>query len=460
MNKSLASREASTDGPTENASAAPTKTALEAPATASVFPREHPERYTLTNELHARPFEMLTAPLRASMYATALGEEDGQGVFDHLVELCRRFGVNPPPDAKNQFSADFGPFRLRFERHTEFASYTVYRAGPYETPFEKPASAFLPKEWLDTLPGRVLVAIHLDVLPLEGDPPTDEDLRDLFVPESLVTSTLSGGAAQVWTDLRIHPDGHNRILLKPIDLPPPKAGRVAQRLLEIAAYRNFALLTLPVARSVGPQLSEIDKNLADVTDRMSRAEDANDADLLDRLTRLSAEIERLNSQHSYRFSAGRAYYALVKSRLAELREERHSGYQTIAEFLDRRLTPAMRTCQSVEERMANLSRRATRAADLLRTRVDFLLEKQNNAVLKSMDRRAKMQLRLQQTVEGLSVAAITYYAVGLIGYGAEALSAAGVVLNPGAIQGIAVPIVALSVWWATKRVRRHLEKDD
>lgn len=431
-----------------------------APANTPVFSREHPQRYSLTNELHARPFEMLTPPVRASMYATALDEDAGEGIFNHLVELCRRFGVNPPPDAKNQFSADFGPFRLRFERHTEFASYTVFRNGAFETPFEKPASSFMPKEWLDTLPGEVLVATHIFVLPVDGPAPGTDVLNDIFVPESLVTSTLSGASAQVWTDLRIHSDGHNRILLKPFDLPPPKAGRVVQRLLEIAAYRNFALLALPIARSVGPQLSQIDKDLADVTDRMSRADGSNDTDLLDRLTRLSSEIERLNSQHSYRFSAGRAYFALVQSRLAELREERHAGYQTIAEFLDRRLVPAMRTCESVEDRMANLSRRATRAADLLRTRVDFLLEKQNNAVLTSMDRRAKLQLRLQQTVEGLSVAAITYYAVGLIGYLAKAISAAGVAVDPGVAQGIAVPIVALSVWWATKRVRRHLEKED
>lgn len=430
------------------------------PANSLVFSREHPQRYSLTNELHARPFEMLTPPVRASMYATALDEDAGDDVFNHLAELCRRFGVNPPPDAKNQFSADFGPFRLRYERHTEFASYTVFRSGSFDTPFEKPASSFMPKEWLDTLPGEVLVATHIFVLPVEGPSPTTDALNDVFVPESLVTSTLSGDSAQVWTDLRIHSDGHNRILLKPFDLPPPKAGRVVQRLLEIAAYRNFALLALPIARAVGPQLSQIDKDLADVTDRMSRADGSNDTDLLDRLTRLSSEIERLNSQHSYRFSAGRAYFALVQSRLAELREERHAGYQTIAEFLDRRLVPAMRTCESVEDRMANLSRRATRAADLLRTRVDFLLEKQNNAVLKSMDRRARLQLRLQQTVEGLSVAAITYYAVGLIGYAAKAISAAGVPVDPGVVQGIAVPIVALSVWWATKRVRRHLEKED
>lgn len=432
-----------------------------------VFPNEHPQRYALTNELHARPFEQLTPPVQVSMYASVLGEGSGRGVYDHLVRLCERYGVNPPARDMNHFSADFGPFRLRFERHTEFANYTVIRHGRFDKPFEKPASRYLPSDWLESMPGEVLVATHLTAMPPEEEEPDAEQLSDLFVPESLVTSTLSGQSARVWTDLRIHGDGHNRILLKAYDLPPPKAGRVVQRLLEVAAYRNFALLALPVAREVGPELTRIDAGLASLTSEMASLvdegteDDTNrEAELLTQLMQLSSEIESLSSKHSYRFSAARAYFALVTSRLAELREERHEGFQTIQEFLDRRLGPAMRTCESVEERMANMSRRATRAANLLRTRVDFLLEQQNQGLLGSMDRRAKMQLRLQQTVEGLSVAAITYYTVGLVGTAAKALHEAGLPIPPLLVQGIAVPTIALLVWGGLRRVRKRLERDD
>ncbi|MDF1750269.1 MAG: DUF3422 domain-containing protein [Alphaproteobacteria bacterium] len=431
------------------------------------FPQEHPLRFSLTNELHARPFEMLTPPVQASMYATVLGEGLGSGVYDHLKKLCERHGVNPPHQDMNHFTADFGPFRLRFERHTEFASYTVLRHGPFDVPFEKPASDYLPRDWLESMPGQVLVATHMAILPVDGPDPEPSLLSDLFVPESQVTSILSGNSAKVWTDLRIHGDGHNRILIKPYDLPPAKAGRVAQRLLEVAAYRNFALLGLPAAREVGPELTQIDGGLAKLTAETAALVEAGpdgaanrESELLIQLMQLSAEIERLNSRHSYRFSASRAYFALVRSRLTELREERVEGYQTIQEFLDRRLGPAMRTCESVEDRMADMSRRASRAANLLRTRVDFMLERQNQGLLSSMDRRAKMQLRLQQTVEGLSVAAITYYAVGLVGYAAKGLAEFGVPIYPPLVQGVAVPVIAIAVWLGLRQARKHSRSDD
>ena len=437
------------------------------------LPKEHAQRYSLTNELHARPFEMLTPPVQASMYACVVSADiAASATHRHLSKLCARFGVNPPQPGMNHFTADFGAFRLRYERHTEFDSFTVIRAGKFDHPFDKSAADQLPADWLEGLPGEMLVATHLAVLPVEGPDPSAEALEDYFVPESLVTSTLSGGSAQVWTDLRIHGDKHNRILLKPRDLPPAKAGRVVQRLLEIAAYRNFALLALPAAREVGPELTRIDAGLAALTAEMSSlVESGVESDgaeslakresvLLSELMRLSAEIEQLNARHSYRFSAARAYFALVRSRLSELREERHEGFQTIEEFLERRLWPAMRTCESVEERMANLSRRATRAANLLRTRVDYILEQQNQGLLTSMDRRARLQLRLQQTVEGLSVAAITYYSVGLVGYAAKGLSGLGLPIPPAYIQGAAVPLVALAVWLGLRRVRRHIGHDD
>jgi uncharacterized membrane-anchored protein len=432
----------------------------------SGFPSEHPLRYALTNELHARPFEVLTPPVRISLYASVTGEAAAAEVQEHLKSLCDRYGLTPPPEGRNHFTADFGPFRLRFERHTEFVTYTVIRHGRFGKPFEEPAASFLPADWRASIPGEVLAATHLAILPVEGDPPTTEELEELFVPQSLVTSIVAGQAAQVWTDLRIHADGHNRLLLKPRDLPPPKAGRVAQRLLEIATYRNLALLGLPVAREVGPELTRIDAGLAELTGEMaSLAEHGaetpqRESELLIRLMQLSAQIEKLSSRHSYRFSAARAYYALVQSRLTELREERLDGYQTVREFLDRRLGPAMRTIESVEDRLANMSRRATRAANLLRTRVDFMLERQNQNLLGSMDRRAKLQLRLQQTVEGLSVAAITYYTVGLAGYAATGLADAGVPVNPDYIQGAAVPLIGITVWIAMRRVRKAMERED
>jgi uncharacterized membrane-anchored protein len=425
-------------------------------------PAEHPDRYALSNELHARPFEELSAPIDVALYAMVTGEGTAGDDRRHLAQLCERFGINPPGEGANFFTADFGAFRLRWERHSEFTSYTVFRPREKQEPFSSPAGETLPADWFAGLPGELLVATQLTLLDRDEPEPDQATLERLFVPASLVMSSLSNGSATVVTDLRIHPDGHNRILLKDKSMQSRKAGRMVQRLLEIATYRNMALMALPLARKTSPKIAEIDRALADLTARMAqggRAEsEDDDGDLLERLTRQSAEIERLASSTAYRFSAALAYYALVEARLSELRESQIEGYQTIGEFLDRRLGPAMRTCRSVSERLADLSRRATRAANLLRTRVDFALERQNQNLLHSMDRRAKLQLRLQQTVEGLSIAAISYYLVGLVNYGAKALEKAGTLpVSSVYVTGVSIPIIVAALWMGLKRARKIIE---
>jgi uncharacterized membrane-anchored protein len=178
--------------------------------------------------------------------------------------------------------------------------------------------------------------------------------------------------------------------------------------------------------------------------------------LLGKLTGLAAEMERLTAQSSYRFGAARAYGALVARRIGELREARIEGVQTIAEFMDRRLAPALRTCAATAERLEAIAARLQRAGDLLRSRVDIALEAQNQALLASMDRRAQLQLRLQATVEGLSVAAISYYVVGLIGYATKALEKGGVPVHAELATGLTIPIVLAGVWMLVRRVRRHI----
>jgi uncharacterized membrane-anchored protein len=426
-------------------------------------PEEHPDRYALSNELHARPFEELRAPVDIALYAMVTGEGTAQGDRDHLFRLCDRFGINPPANEANFFSADFGPFRLRWERHSEFTSYTVIRPREGTEPFSVPAGDKLPSDWFEELPGRLLVATQLVLLGPDDPDPDQALLERLFVPASLVTSHLSGDSAQVWADLRIHPDGYNRILVKDRHMKSRKAGRMVQRLLEIATYRNVALMALPLARQTSPKIAKIDRALAELTSKMAETGSAlehEDGELLEQLTAQSAEIERLASATAYRFSAAQAYYALIDARLHELREEQVDGYQTIGEFLDRRLGPAMRTCASVSERLADLSRRATRAANLLRTRVDFALERQNQNLLHSMDRRAKLQLRLQQTVEGLSVAAITYYVVGLVNYAAKALKDAGLPVNPTLATGVSIPIIVALLWFGLQRARKVIHRTE
>ena len=179
--------------------------------------------------------------------------------------------------------------------------------------------------------------------------------------------------------------------------------------------------------------------------------------LLDRLTLLHADVVREHTDSQFRFSAARAYAGLVALRISELRENRIEGLQMFAEFTERRLSPAMRTCEAVSSRLSDTSERVARATQLLSTRVDISRERQNQELLESMNNRARLQLRLQETVEGLSIAAITYYIVGLVGYAAKGARAAGVLpTSPDVITALAIPIVLLVVALGVRRVRKSV----
>jgi uncharacterized membrane-anchored protein len=272
-----------------------------------------------------------------------------------------------------------------------------------------------------------------------------------------VGAGVLGGAGEAWTDFRLHADGFSRVLLRDRHLTRGQTGRLLQRLLEIETYRMMALLAFPAARQANAEVGRMDKGLADiVTELADPGIASNDRDLLERLTGLAAEAERLDAATSFRLAAARAYYAILNQRTAELREERVPGIQTIEEFMDRRLAPAMKTCESAAERQQLLARRAARTGDLLRTRVDIALEEKNRDLLKSMNRRAKLQLRLQETVEGLSVVAISYYLLGLVFYAAKGLKAAGLPVDPDVAAMVAIPVIIGAVILGLRRLRRAL----
>lgn len=422
--------------------------------------QDHGQRLELNDEVHARPHPMLAPPVRASHLALLTGEGGEQAERAKLAELCARFGAAGPSVGANFFTADLGAFALRWERHTEFSTYTFLNRDPFDDPFADPIVDLVPRDWLAEVTGERLVAVHIAIEPRDTPPRDAASVAALFSGENLIGGRAAGGAAAVWTDFRISEDGFSRILVRDEALEERQVGRLMQRLLEIETYRMMALLALPLARRTGARLSRIDRRLAELTADLAVIEGLEgERALLGELTRLAAEAEQLSAASAYRFSAARAYYALVERRIAELREERFEGRQTIGGFMARRLDPAMRTCRSVAERQELLSQRVARTGELLRTRVDVALEGQNRDLLETMARRARLQIRLQQTVEGLSVVAITYYLVGLVGYAAEALSVAGVALNVYLVQGISIPVIALAVWLGVRRLRRTLLRD-
>lgn len=426
------------------------------------LPRDHPQRLELNDEVHARPPEALVPPLRLSFLALLSDLAARDREREHVAELARRFGQPGPAPGANHYSADLGPFRVKWERHTEFARYKVIVPGADDYPFADPALWALPAGWAEALPGQVMVAAHAALVP-GADEPVDYEAVSarLFGGNVLVGSKIAGGAATALTDLRVHGDGFSRFLVLDRGMTPRQAGRMVQRLLEVETYRMLALLALPVARGLAPHLDASERELARITAALAGGGAADPKDepaLLDRLTGLEAEIEGRLSDNHYRFSAAAAYHELVRRRIIELREERLQGLQTLEEFTERRLAPAMSTCQAVAARQESLSQHVARATQLLSTRVDIARERQNQALLESMNRRARMQLRLQQTVEGLSVAAVTYYVVGLVGYAAKGLKAGGVALDPDVAMGVSVPVVLLLVWFGIRRIREVLAR--
>ena len=423
--------------------------------TAAVTLREHPLRRGLAGEVHARPYEVMAAPVRASHLALAHGDQgDAAAERAHLAALLAAHGVEPPGEGATHFSRDLGGLRLRYERHIEFTTYTFLRFDPFDHPFRETALDLVAADWLAGLPGQVIAALHLGV---EDRAATPERTAALFDGNPLVGSRVGSGAAEIWTDFRLHADGFGRVLIHDTGLSPGQTGRLVQRLAEVETYRLMALLAFPAARRANAEVARIDGDIAAIIGALADpAIRQNDRDLLDRLTGLAAEAERLDAATAFRLSAARAYYAIVKSRIADLREERIPGAQTVAEFMQRRLAPAMKTCETAGERQAMLSARVSRTGDLLRTRVDIALEEKNAELLRSMNRRAKMQLRLQETVEGLSVVAISYYLLGLAGYAAKGAKAAGLHIDSDLAGLAALPVVVAAVVLGLRRLRKAL----
>lgn len=421
----------------------------------------HAQRVALAAEIHSRPFLMLEAPTLLSHFAI-LGE---QGQQELLAGLCGHFGVTAPAPGAKYFRHDFGRFRLKWELHTEFATFTVAESVPTmplpEEAFASMPARHLPQEWLLQLQGRLLVASHV-VLARPGGAQAAfaASLQRVFQGAPLAGSQVMHGG-ELWTDFAIHADGFSRFVICDTVMHEQQAGRLVQRVLEIETYRMMALLALPLAQGAVPELNAVEAELAALAGALVQADgkldDGNtEQQLLDRITHLAARIEKVSADTSYRFAAAKAYFGLVNARIEELRELRIEGAPTVEEFMERRLAPAMNTCEAVAARQQALAGRIANCNDLLRTRVGIVQEAQNRKILQSMNARAAQQLRLQQAVEGLSVAAISYYLVGLIGYSAKGAKALGWLGNPELLMGVMVPVVALAVWLGLRSMHKRL----
>lgn len=421
---------------------------------------DHPLRYAMANELHARPFPAVGAPGRAAFLAikparNAAGR-DRAADRAHLIDLLDRFGVqHPQPDATHYFGK-IGRHHLKWESHTEFVTYTIFDDGLADRPFDAATFGVFPDDWLAAAPGTRVTSALIRIEVADGDDGILDKAHEWLVPESLAISRVVGDDLVVAGDFRIDHAGHQRfaVFARP-HVGNRRVGRVVQRLCEIETYKAMSMLGLCRARALGPKMGEFDQRLTGLLEDM-RGPDANPADVLQSLLEVSAEIENTVAQSSFRFGATGAYEKIVNQRINVLREERFAGRQTFAEFMMRRFDPAMRTVKSTEQRLRAMSDRALRAGDLLRTRVDVERSAQNQELLTSMDKRADLQLRLQRTVEGLSVVAISYYAVNLVLYVTGPLSKS-FGLGKVTMAAVATPIVLALVWVMVRRIHKRME---
>jgi uncharacterized membrane-anchored protein len=418
----------------------------------------HPQRVALHNEIHARPPEALTAPLAISQIVMVCDAATREASRQHLASFLRDHHL-PQPDATSiHIRMDLGSYRIRWEMHTEFVTWTFIRTID-ATGFgdREPTTAVqaVPQDWLQGLPGQCLASIHLWVLPTKTFGSTSL-VTHVLGEDTLVASTVADGLGEVYTDFALHPDGFSRMVLLAGSVAPRRLGRLVQQLLELDTYRMAALLGLPAAREASAVLISAERELAELAESIRTANRDAEPMLLDRLTKLAGQVESQYAATHSRFSASAAYFELVDRRILDIAETRLAGLQTIGEFMHRRLTPARSTCAWATRRQDALSQRVSRISNLLRTRVEIEQQQSSQAVLGAMNKRQGLQLQLQSTVEGLSVAAITYYIVGLVSYAAKGLQHWGWPLSPETSAATAIPLVVIAAWWLLRRLRHRI----
>lgn len=408
-------------------------------------------RAAVLGEVHARPFALFESPRRLIHFAFLTNGEQAKADITALQALCAARGAAQLPEGAKHHVVSFATTRLRWEQHGEFTTYGFDMPADSPLPFHPPARALASPMGLVPQPGALLVALDIHLLPAGAPEP---DLEQIFDDTSLAVSQADGGSALVASDFRVDTAGFVRMLVIDRGLSPARAGALLQRLVEIETYRTLALLGLPEAQRISPRLVQHEMRASEITEEMRvRHGLADNQRLLDDITALAAEAEADAASSAFRFGASRAYSELVTLRLEAIRETSVPKRTKLSNFLTRRMAPAMRTCQTVVTRQVDLTAKLSRASSLLRTRVDIEMQQVNRDLLHSMNERTRLQLRLQQTVEGLSVAAISYYVVGLVGYIAKGAKDAGLPVDPGVVTAAAVPFALLVFWWLMRRIR-------
>ncbi len=419
-------------------------------------PKDHHLRKELNEEVHTHQYEKLMPPERVSCIALLVNESERAAEWKHLEKLCDVYGVKLAQSESKNLHVDLGAFRLKVERHQEFTRYTFVRQGQLGKIFSDCVTNHVPSEWLSKIPGKTLVAAHVDIMQGDGMLPSPSEIAGYFETDKLSGSRAGSSSSLAFTDFRIREDGFSRFLIISNSPLPTQNGRLLLRILDVETYRMLALMALPEARSMISRIPAMDAQLTGISSAISQGSDKSDEALLEDLSAFAVMLEGMISSTYYRFAATRAYFGMVANRLAELREKPLEGIPTLGGFLNRRLEPARNTCESAGKWLDLLSNRISQASALLRTRIDVKREGQNQDLLAALNRRFHLQLRLQQTIGRLTIAVFTYYSVNLIGYVVDAIDARyHLTVNTFEIEALSIPFVALVAYYLVGRKVRH-----
>lgn len=438
-------------------------TNLPLPAAHPALPPDDPWRELLHNEVHARPPARIRLPALVVFVAVLNEGVSREAECEHLRRLPGQQGLSPEALQGSFLRLRFQGYTMKWERHSEFTRYALVQPLPPGAGLGTVLPELMPDfvvdpAWWAGIPGRTVAAVKMAMVSQDiADPHAALALGQQWLGgRTVVASMMGNGHSIAVTNFKLQDNGFERMLvIAPPGTSETRAGRISQRLLELEIYRLMALRGLPVAKSLAPMIADNERELADIIAQLESAS-ATEQGLLDQLVHVAARVERATAENSYRFGATRAYATLVEQRIAELREKPIPGTQTLGEFMQRRLSPAMATVEATAQRLASLSQRIERASALLRTRVDIATETQNQQLLGKLTRGQELQLQLQSTVEGLSIAAISYYVISLLLYAAKALKNLGLPINPEMAAGALIPVVLWGVWKATQRVHAKL----
>ena len=397
-----------------------------------------PVRRQLVAEMHLRPSPAVRSPASLLQFLILQTAAETSQMVNRLesgnaaVETDR-FGRIPAHGME-----------FLWERHTEGCTFTVTSDSRDLDALEAKVLSFI-----QPIPGRVLRAIKIVV---EDDPARLADIRRDWQLEAVDTVGGVVGDLRFWSNFRLEEeDGFGRLLVSPGATGQNETGRLIQQLQELGNYRNLALLSLPLARGYADELIDLENRTSTIINGLAAPTD--DIEVLEALVALSADVAHLRDASSYRLSATRAYGQIACDRLSSLDAGCLDDLQSLGEFNNRRLLPALRTCENFTTRIDELALRIEQATGLLRARIETRQNIQNGELLLSLKETAHHQLRLQHLVEGLSVFAVGYYALGLIGYLFSAIPD-DVFGSPKVLQGYLVIPVLLGIGLFLRR-KKH-----